>query len=155
MTNPTKKSWQGSAPPPPFLAMPGFSRLLLQPPLPYQPVLLKLDTIHTTSHWSIGFGITVQSVFWASRRRRLPWWINRKLFWTNQILPLMIHMFWPGFPFPFPFTLDQWEKIAALALTVRRGCNHFTQALNNLLCLCHSFLWQGIKGGRVGYSWAK
>ena len=37
MSNPPNKSWQGSEPPPPFLAMPGFLRLLLRPPLPKTP----------------------------------------------------------------------------------------------------------------------
>ena len=34
MSNPPKKSWQGSDPPPPFLAMPGFLLLSTLPPLP-------------------------------------------------------------------------------------------------------------------------
>ena len=48
MTNPPNKSWQGSDPPSPFLAMPGFSQLLLRPPLPNnddrdKKLLLKLN----------------------------------------------------------------------------------------------------------------
>ena len=47
-----------------------------------------------------GFGIKVQSAFWASRRRRLL--LNeQEMIWTNQKLVLMIHMLWPGFPFSF------------------------------------------------------
>ena len=46
---------------------------------------------------SIGFGIKVQSVFWASRRRRLPR-TKQEMIWTNQKLPFMIHVLWPGFP---------------------------------------------------------
>ena len=130
-------------------------------------------------------------LFWALRRRQLPQ-TKEEIIWTNQKVPLMIHLFWPGFRFtntllgsdfqvswriwlgftlcfaclshhqviicldlflilysvfvrlkknlnkywdctavyfPLYFALDQWEKIAALAGTVRRGCVSCTQAV--------------------------
>ena len=101
---------------PPLLRTRGWGRLYFNPSYPfqsvlvrikdmtaYQRVLLKLDTIHATSHQSIGFGVKVQSVvFWASRRRQLPLTkLGNEMIWTNQKLPLIIHMLWPGWPHSF------------------------------------------------------
>ena len=72
---------------------------------------------------SIGFGIKVQSVFWSSRRRRLPR-TEQEMIWTNQKLPLMIHVLWPGFPFSFSLCSGP----------MRKDCC-FDSAVQEVLCI--------------------
>ena len=69
---------------------------------------------------SIGFGIKVQSVFWSSRRRRT----EQEMIWTNQKLPLMIHVLWPGFPFSFSLCSGP----------MRKDCC-FDSAVQEVLCI--------------------
>ena len=72
------------------------------------------------------------------RRRRLSL-ANRKWFGPIRDFLSWFTCYGQASPFPFPFALDQWEKIAALAQAARRGCVSCTQAVDNLLCLWSFF----------------
>ena len=65
----------------------------------------------------------MQSVFWSSRRRRLPR-TEQEMIWTNQKLPLMIHVLWPGFPFSFSLCSGP----------MRKDCC-FDSAVQEVLCI--------------------
>ena len=65
----------------------------------------------------------MQSVFWSSRRRRLPR-TEQETIWTNQKLPLMIHVLWPGFPFSFSLCSGP----------MRKDCC-FDSAVQEVLCI--------------------
>ena len=81
MSNPPNKSWQGSDPGPPFpfLAMPGFSRLLLRPPLPY----MSCKRSHPTSRTR---AVSRRSVHWRQMQFGQLWFQLAKKPFVSQLL---------------------------------------------------------------------
>ena len=70
--------------------------------------------------------------------------LNRRWFGPIRNFLLWSTCYSQASPFPFHFALDQWENIAALALTVKRGCLRAKLHFSNtwflillLLCYCN------------------